>query len=382
MKAINLRRLLRYLLILLGLAAVGIVGLIGGLVWLRNRPVTLPAPGGPYPVGRLEYDWIDNSRPDPLAADPHPPRKLNVWIWYPAEAPAPSAVPAPYLPPAWAAARQRGAGILLMQNLKQVHTHSFEGLRLSGGQRRYPALILQPGLGPILPDYTTLAESLASYGYIVVGSTPTGSAGVVVFNDGQTAYRTPQGNLPDSASPQEVDQILGRLIQVWAGDDGFLFDQVEQLNQADPDGRFTGRVDLQAVGVLGHSFGGATAAEFCSQDARCKAGADLDGYLYGGAVQRGLKQPFLFLWSEPPDRNDPAWQKAMRDADTLSQGLPAPSAQMILPGTRHFNFTDFAVEYAPIYHLVGALGPIDGEQGLQTIATDVREFFDGALLNP
>ena len=31
-------------------------------------------------------------------------------------------------------------------------------------------------------------------------------------------------------------------------------------------GKFTGRLDMTLVGVFGHSFGGAQAAQFCSQD--------------------------------------------------------------------------------------------------------------------
>ncbi len=372
------QKLVRYVLFLLGLGFFSFLGLVGGLVWERNRPVTLPAPSGPYPVGRVEYDWTDTARPDPLGADPQQARKLNVWIWYPGQAGESGAGPAPYLPSAWVAAREReaGLGLLLMQNLRRVRGHSIQQLPLSSAQERYPVLILQPGFGPILPDYTSLAESLASDGYIVVGSTPTDSASVVVFKNGQVASRTPRGNLPDNAAPKAMQRAAGRLVKVWAADDRFVLDQVEQLNQADPAGRFTGRIDLNAVGVSGHSLGGASAAEFCSQDTHCKAGADLDGYLYGDVLQTGLKQPFLFVWSEPVNPNDPAWLKARQDAQTVSA---AGSREVVISGARHFNFADFSVEFQPVYHLEGGLGSIDGAQGLRTIAEYVREFFDRAL---
>jgi predicted dienelactone hydrolase len=215
----------------------------------------------------------------------------------------------------------------------------------------------------------------------VVGSTPTESASVVVFKDGQVVYRTPQGNLPETATITNTQRILGELIQVWAGDDRFVLDRVAQLNAADPAGRFTGRINLDAVGVLGHSFGGASAAQFCSLDARCKAGADLDGYLYGDVAQVGLHQPFMFLWSEPPDPNDAGWLRAKRDADAIFQRLPPGSLQATIDGTRHFNFADYAIEFEPVIHLLGELGPIDGAYGLQIITTYVRAFFDEALLH-
>lgn len=380
---ISLNRLRRFLLWSLILAVLGALALLGALTWLRNRGVVLPSPGGAYTVGRVEYDWVDTSRADSLGVDPQQPRKLNVWIWYPGERSSSTTSPAPYLPPAWIAARRHvaGAGTLLMQNPARIYAHSIAGLPLATARASYPLLIVQPGLGPVLPDYTTLCEALASYGYIVVGSTPTESAGVVVFKDGQVIYGTPQGNVPELATITDTQRILGDLIRVWAGDDRFVLDQVGQLNAADPAGRFTGRINLDAVGVLGHSFGGASAAQFCSLDARCKAGADLDGYPYGDVVQVGLRQPFMFLWSESPDPNDPAWLRAKRDADAIFQRLPPGSLQATIDGTRHFNFADYAVEFEPVIHLLGELGPIDGAHGLRIIITYVRAFFDETLLH-
>ena len=61
--------------------------------------------------------------------------------------------------------RPVGIGALLMQNLSRVHAHSTEQLPLASAQASYPLLIIQAGLGLVLPDYTTLCEALASYGY-------------------------------------------------------------------------------------------------------------------------------------------------------------------------------------------------------------------------
>ena len=36
----------------------------------------------------------------------------------------------------------------------------------------------------------------------------------------------------------------------------FALDRLERLNASDPSGRFTGRLDMDRVGVLGHSLGG------------------------------------------------------------------------------------------------------------------------------
>jgi predicted dienelactone hydrolase len=60
-------------------------------------------------------------------------------------------------------------------------------------------------------------------------------------------------------------------------DTAFVLDRLGRLNAGNPPGKFTDRLDLTQVGVFGHSLGGATAAQFCHDDPRCKAGIDIDG---------------------------------------------------------------------------------------------------------
>jgi len=77
----NPRRLIRQILLWsFGLVVFGGLAVLSVLWWRHNGEVVLPAPGGPYPVGRIEYDWTDTGRVDPLGVDPQQPRKLNVWI--------------------------------------------------------------------------------------------------------------------------------------------------------------------------------------------------------------------------------------------------------------------------------------------------------------
>lgn len=348
-------------------------------LWLRhNQDVALPAPGGPFAVGRVGYDWVDQARPETLRPGANARRELMVWVWYPA-APPPGAAPAPYLPAAWAAAIEQESvlGAFLTQNPAHVHAHAVADAPLAPAPRAFPVLLLEPGYGRIATDYTVLAEDLASHGYVVVGITPTYSASVVVFPDGRVARRTPEGSIPENA-PDAARPVLDRLVAVWAADDQFALDQMARMNAADSAGRFTGRIDITKVGALGHSLGGAAAAQFCHVDRRCTAGVDLDGTLYREVVRAGLSQPFMFIWSEPDNPTDPEAQRSARDANAVFATLPH-GYQVTVHGARHFNFSDMAVLYAPAFHLLGALGPIDGLRGLTITATYVRAFFDSSL---
>ena len=261
--------------------------------------------------------------------------------------------------------------------MASIHAHAFANAPVSGEETTYPVLIFEPGLGPTVSDYTTLLEDLASHGYIIVGANPTYSASAVVFADGRIVEQSASGNIPDNASVPETKQIADRLVQIWADDMIFAMNQARRLN-ADPQSLLAGRMDLTHIGVFGHSFGGAAAAEVCHLDVRCQAGADLDGYPYGDVVQSGLPQPFLFVWSTGNDSNDAHYQQAVQDIDAIYSRLET-GYQVTVRGARHFNFTDYAVEFSPVLKLFGVLGPIDGERGLQISRAYVLAFFDATL---
>ncbi len=374
----NKRRLIKLAGLLAALGVLVALIALAITVYLRNRGVTLPAPTGPYAVGRTLTEWTDTTRPETLGSDTNQPRALTVWLWYPADPPQDS-TPAAYLPPAWAHARDHthGIGSILFQSTRAIHAHAVADAPVSAAQTAYPVLIFEPGLGPTVSDYTTLLEDLASHGYVIIAVNPTYSSAAVVFADGHIVEQSTAGGIPDNASVAETAQIAGRLVQVWAGDMIFAMDQAQRLN-ADPDSAFAGRLDLNRIGVFGHSFGGAAAAEACHLDTRCTAGADLDGYPYGDVVQTGLAQPFLFVWSAGNDSSDVHYKQALRDIDAIYSRLTT-GYQITIHGARHFNFTDNAVEFAPVLKVLGLLGSIDGARGLTISRAAVLAFFDTTL---
>ncbi|HEX5505578.1 MAG TPA: hypothetical protein VFW96_23365, partial [Thermomicrobiales bacterium] len=211
------RRLVRVALRVVAAGAVLGVVLLGALVaWLwvaRGQAVALPAPAGPYAVGRTAYDWVDAARPDPFA--PGTSRELLVWVWYPA-APAPGAAPAPYMSQAWANLRQSGIGALFFQRADRIQAHAVADAPLAPARARYPVLILEPGLGRAPMDYTTLAEDLARRGYVVAGVCPTDSTDVLF----------PGGRAVRSVDAARDGAALDQLVEVWAGDVRFVMDRL------------------------------------------------------------------------------------------------------------------------------------------------------------
>ncbi len=327
-----LKKLARIFLILF---LIFVLVVISGLVFLEirhQRTLVLPAPTGPYAVGRMEYDWTDQSRVDPLAPQAGIKRELVVWAWYPAGKVS-AASTAPYLPSKWAQLSDQShgrIGQLLFQSNESIQTHSFENAPLASTEARYPVLIFEPGLGNTPTQYTTLLEDLASHGYIIFAINPTYSADVVVFPDGRVAEATPAGNLDNASNLQAAGN---RLVKVWAQDVIFVMNQLDRLN-ATAGSMWSQRLDLARLGVFGHSFGGATAAQVCQMDARCKAGIDLDGSLFGNVVQTGLKKPFMVIQSNPP-----LLRCGLSHLPARNSGHPAYSAARRKLSSRHQGYT-------------------------------------------
>jgi predicted dienelactone hydrolase len=366
-------------------AFLGIAALLGAL-WLEHRTaIALPQPTGPFAVGRDVYDWADDATLDTLAPAPGTKRELLVWIWYPSDA-GQSAATDEYLPAQMRQAAEPAGGPLklLTRDLSKVHAHSILGANVSWRRPSYSVVIMRAGASSEVWNYSTLAEDLASHGYFVVGFDAPYRTFAVTFPDGRVIRRTPENNPELCEGQQRAQQTccVSRVMSAWTSDIAFVLDRLLQLNTSDAAGKFQGRLDLTRVGVFGHSFGGATAAQFCHDDSRCKAAIDVDGRPFGNVIQDGLRQPFLFLMSDHSHESDP--ERIMADIQSIYDRLPADGRlQVTIRGANHFLFSDDGALLKS--HIVmrtlrafGVVG-IDGRRQLAVTAYCVHTFFDAYL---
>jgi Platelet-activating factor acetylhydrolase, isoform II len=376
------KRLIKSLAALALFAVVGVTMLLG-LLWREHKTeITLPAPTGHFAVGRTTYTWVNNDETDELAPSPGAKREVVVWIWYPAAA-ATSAAPVEYLPAAWRLALAQHSGVLMSQfftrDLLLVRAHSTSDPDVSSEQRSYPVVIMRAGGGALTTDFTTLAEGLASHGYIVVGFDAPYRTFVVVLADNRVVIRPPT-NDPENLPADQANRLINRLLPMWTGDTKFVVSQLEHLTGAGPSGKFTGRLDMQRLGMFGHSFGGATALQFCHDDPRCKAGIDIDGAPYGSVVQEGLKHPFLFILSDHSrELSDPASRQIHADIQSIYDRLPSGRLLITIRGANHFSFSDqMLLKSHYVIRLLSILGfgGLDGRRGLTITGEYVHTFFD------
>ncbi|HZT86166.1 MAG TPA: hypothetical protein VE984_12235, partial [Gaiellaceae bacterium] len=96
-----------------------------------------------------------------------------------------------------------------------------------------------------------------------------------------------------------------------------------------------GHLDLQHVGIVGHSIGGATAVQVMAADPRFKVGVDLDGKLFGAERNARLDRPFL--WIQSGTKPDAEYANGR---DHFLASLRDGGALLTVRGSIHTSFTD------------------------------------------
>ncbi len=144
-----------------------------------------------------------------------------------------------------------------------------------------------------------------------------------------------------------------------------MVEALDEIARGDRPGPLTGRLDLDRLGVLGMSFGGAVAAYHCVVDPRCAAALNLDGLQFGDMADASLEVPYMMVYS---DQDYPSNTFVYRQSR-------APAYQLMIRGAEHGNLADISISM-PLLSWVGMLGEIEGRRGLQVVNAYTLAFFD------
>jgi dienelactone hydrolase len=195
----------------------------------------------------------------------------------------------------------------------------------------------------------------------------------------------------DFSSQTAFERTLGvahQKIERVAKGASHIIDALEVLDRVDPNGRFRGRLDLERVGVVGYSLGGAIAMQLCWQDDRLKAAVNIDGWFFDAAPGGWIEQPFMSISDDGPaatpadlsDRNPAHRYSAVLDDRTerrMSSELAKHGGLVVtVLGSDHLDFSDMA--YLSRLALLRGRRP-DGA-AIRT-AADYSAAFFGQILN-
>lgn len=291
-------------------------------------PATLPAPTGAHPVGTTALYLKDASRPDPWNLDVDA-RQLKVTLWYPAK--QRDGQRAPYMTPKESELTLKGLRItgVPYDTLSKTRTNAIKDAQPAG--RKLPLVVLSPGFTKPMSTLTSLAEELASRGYVVAGIDHTYESYATTLPDGRVAECL--------ACDSDTDPGFGTgVVQGRAADVSFVLDQLTA--------KWAGSdlIDRSRIAMVGQSIGGASAMAAMLKDSRVRAGIDMDGTTYARIPKSGFSRPFMFMGSpqHTPGGRDNSWERDWKLLTGWKRWLA-------LSGAEHQSFTD-----GPL--LAGALG--------------------------
>lgn len=335
----HLYRTKRILLTILVLAVSSVAVYVSNLL-----PVfTMPQPTGSYAIGTTVRHLTDDSREETLTPETGDKRELMVNIWYPVDPETVVGRQTETYPPELGKAISLVFGMpkILFSQTSLIHTHVVSDVAISKAQAEYPVVLFSPGVRSTRFQSMTAIEELVSRGYIVVGIDHPYTSAEVSFPDGRTATYKPD---PTDITSSELYayNVIG--VGIRAADASFVLDTLTEWQKQDRQGLLTGRIDLNRVGMFGHSYGGATTAEVLATDSRFKAGLSLEGGFWGKVAHTDLQQPFMYLITGKTARSlDPT----VKEKDDVFYKQFAGDLNRVMTNSK--NDTYYA-KVAPFFH--------------------------------
>ncbi len=355
---------------------------------------SFPKPTGMYSIGTAQFYFTDQHRLGAFTQKKQE-RMVKVRLWYPTLAHVGKkylylgeAMPIfqqsfaeHYKMPLWLSK-------LLWRN---VTTHAFVDAPIATEKAMYPIILFSHGLlGPSSEMYVSLIENLASHGYVVVAIDHPYLNWLTQLPDGTIASSIPLSAQFEKMSPQEQRAFQSKAIEIYKTDIKLVIDELIQLNQ-NANSIFYKHLDVNNIGVMGHSAGGTAAIELCRIDDRCKAAVDLDGWYDHVIGHELINKPLLLMFgSKSIEIGEPTteylkrkeitrehyFKREQKIAQHRDELCASPQCTFkIIEGAGHGDFGD------QFKWPLRSWNAISANKLFKTINGTVLEFFNNHLIN-
>ncbi|KUP04691.1 hypothetical protein Q75_14635 [Bacillus coahuilensis p1.1.43] len=350
---------------------------------------TLPYPTGPYDTAKTMYHLTDSNRDERVTLDESDKRELMVSIWYPTTEQKQQA--GRYIDMTSTVQKSIAEHLevpsFLLEYINHIQTHSVKDSTVAESQEKFPIIILSHGLPGNSMMYTSIAENLASHGFVVAAIDHTYYSNLTIFPDDNVTFS--KAILPEPFKLEKWDDIIS---SVWVKDQQYIVDFVHSL---DNDPSFAGKLDFNSIGVLGHSFGGAASYQTLLADERIRAAVNMDGTFFG-KIQDIPTSTKPYLYMKVKEREKVGDQVSIEE-ELTSLGLTVQqfnelttslhnrqqiytnygAYEATFTGLKHMSFNDFYL-YSPILSIADKVNVREDHNMINWLLV---QFFNKTLYN-
>jgi len=318
---------------------------------LSESPISLPQPTGVFGVSTSVWHWSGYEANAPESA-----LEVVAQLWYPANIHG------------TLSARYRPLG---GAEFRRVRQHAVGAAPFAENAAMAPVIVICPGRGTNRYNYSSIAEDLASRGFAVF-AVDIPYIGYVEFPDGRIvepsdSYR-PSFEL--ITGPYElVDKFFEPAVRIGLSHLEFALNNLEAVNNNDPAGMLTGRLDLEKIGAFGHSLGGRICGALTESNSNVIALATMEGIPPRDTRLSGMSASSLMLYS-----SDLPEDMALPNIMEVFDNRRAESTILRLDGFGHNSVTDRPLFFPDDYKY-----QVNAICGLEITRQILASFFEAHL---
>lgn len=211
-----------------------------------------------------------------------------------------------------------------------------------------PIIFVAPAFGVVRDMYSFCVEHLVECGFVVITIGATHESIFSIFPDGRFVKQSNEVSEIESLDIHSWKQLLKLRVE----DISWVLENVAEVLDSDKDLR--GIVDVNEMGIIGHSLGGAAAYELLKREKRIKASILLDPsfHLMTTSMEEEVSVPLLVArqekcsFEELENEISPDLLPLLLSGyESLFNSSDLNSSFIKLNGTHHMTFSDIPIHY-------------------------------------
>lgn len=297
-------------------------------------------------IGRRILVFKDKTRIDPISKEP---REILTSIYYPSE---PTGNKEKYItlfePCALLAVDMLVSMGVNKEYISNLDTAISNNANINMTASNCPVIFLTPAFGVVRDMYSFCVEHLVMQGFIVITIGATHESIFSIFPDGRFIQQTKEISEIDSLDIHYWNQLLEFRVE----DVRYVMNNLEEVENSDKD--LLAIVNVNEIGIIGHSLGGAAAYEVLKREKKVKASVLLDPsfHLLRPGLEQKVSVPLLIVRQEKcsieeleNDFSPELLPLFLSGYNALYKSSDINSSFIKLQGAHHMTFSDIPIHY-------------------------------------